>query len=926
MGHPTTGSSTGMGGTSATSSLPGNTTSTSSSGTHPNLASELAAGHSGAGLSRSPQGSSHPQNPFFSAGTSSVHTEGPHQSELPDRSVHQPALGSTQTGSGLTSHEGIGTGNHPTSGHGNEPSGVSTTDQGSHFGRDAAIGSGVAGSLSSFEHQGSQGHNQHGLGSGGVHYGSSSGSHQTAIANILDPNLNSTSRTGTESAHTHDHKHGGGAEEADTHHKDTGNVGRSAGLGQSTSSTSHDPVGSEVSGPTSAGHHNVARDGAMGPAGAGLIGHEMGKDYPSHSSHTPGMDSTSRQGVESTSSGQGLGTQPGTSGTGIRPRTGGLIGHPTGTSSQEPLYARDNDPSSHTARNVGLGAGAVGAAGLAGHEYGKERDPTHSNVGSTTQPSASVHDNTSSSEHGVFGGHDSSHSSTTHASTEHHDSSTSKHHPGEKAGVAAGGAALAEHEREGHRSSTTSSTTGPAPNTSGPHKHDCKFSFPLVQISSLTALGLNKLDPRVDHKAGISDESTSKTTDDKHHSGRDAAIAGGAGTAAYKFDEKHHGHRVTDPNDSALTEADFDAQGKRITHARSNAEPALEKLEATVPGHGTHGHERIGDARETPAIQGHHDSHHKGSAAAVGAGALAGEQAATHRHGNSNPATDRGFAEADTDQMGRPISHAHSQGAAGLASQQSTLPQHQHQHETVPGVSDTRRYTETDTGPDGRPIQGARSNAPAALSSIEHGPSHSATEQSSHTGRDAAALGTAGVVAEHEQQKHTGTHPHDKEVAGQVGQTSYSTPHDPATQYGRKHEGLVGASSTPHSSEATHPGRDVTASTGGATALESHEGRGKGFSPSDAGIGSSGYDNTTSGMGYQRTADDSHGHTKLHKEPPMGVQQELAGGHGSGGGMTSGVPRDAGEREGMLREGERDVHGDTGVANARAAGTMPGAF
>jgi len=135
---------------------------------------------------------------------------------------------------------------------------------------------------------------------------------------------------------------------------------------------------------------------------------------------------------------------------------------------------------------------------------------------------------------------------------------------------------------------------------------------------------MNKLDPRVNNAADHSSDSSSKTHDDKHHLGRDAAIAGGATGAAYKFDESRHPHRVTDSNDPALTEADFDAQGNRITHPRSNAEPALEKLEDTVSGHHSgsrnpSSHEGLGSTSHTSGMT------HPGRdvTAMGGAGALA---------------------------------------------------------------------------------------------------------------------------------------------------------------------------------------------------------------------------------------------------------------------------------------------------------------
>ena len=120
-------------------------------------------------------------------------------------------------------------------------------------------------------------------------------------------------------------------------------------------------------------------------------------------------------------------------------------------------------------------------------------------------------------------------------STPGHNTSSTGHHLGRDAAVA-GGVGGAAYEAEKHHGT---SSTGPAPNTAGPHKQDW----------------MNKLDPRVDAKqeTATTGSTTHHTADPAHHGsstkdhhvGRDAAVTGGVGGAGYEAGKHHHNDNTT---------------------------------------------------------------------------------------------------------------------------------------------------------------------------------------------------------------------------------------------------------------------------------------------------------------------------------------------------------------------------------------------
>ncbi|CZR66004.1 uncharacterized protein PAC_15904 [Phialocephala subalpina] len=433
-------------------------------------------------------------------------------------------LGSATGHTGATAEQPLGSSTGYGSAQGNN------TTSGYHLGRDAAA-LGTAGAVGEGIHHHRE--NECGLGSSGVTsgyntYGSSSGPHNTDTANLLDPNIGGGAST-LEDAHKHHPQHGGGAEAADKHHMGqdaaigaggAGAVGlaehernkhdndKTTGFGGSSTTTQPTSTTTSRTDPTLSSttgkDHHYGRDATIGAGGvgaAGLAAHEYGKH-----------DNERSTGIGNTSTT----TNPATSSSRIDPTA------PSTSSGKDHHYGRD----------AAVGAGGVGAAGLAAHEYGKHGNERSTGIGNT---STSTNPATTSS--------------TLRADPTSSSTSTGKdHHYGRDAAVGAGGvgaAGLAGHEYEKHHgdnttgtsglsqtSSGTSSLPGPAPNTAGPHSKDW----------------MNKLDPRVvanptmaqgnpQAESTLSSQKPSAETGgygagsntSGHHYGRDAAVAGGVG-------------------------------------------------------------------------------------------------------------------------------------------------------------------------------------------------------------------------------------------------------------------------------------------------------------------------------------------------------------------------------------------------------------
>ncbi|KAG0648880.1 hypothetical protein D0Z07_4630 [Hyphodiscus hymeniophilus] len=439
-------------------------------------------------------------------------------------------------------------------------------------------------------------------------------------------------------------------------------------------------------------------------------------------------------------------------------------------------------------------------------------------------------------------------------------------HLGRDATVGAvGGAGAYEAGKHHHGTDTgvggTSSST-----TAGPH-------------SSNVA---NKADPTVD-----SDRSKD------HHYGRDAGIAGGVGGAAYEADKYQQKH------------------DKDLTHAEREAKKE-------------HKHELKEEKREHKEEK-HQHKESKG-----------GLLSFLHRDKSKK------YTKEEEDEFDRQErehnSHKGRDALGGAAVGGAAYEADKHHRDHTSGVeADTNKALPTAPGNHGIGTGAGTQNALA-------GDNTTSTSSGHHLGRDAAAVGGAGALGEHEHNTHSGTtgsgvnatpldqkprgtdlgdklhgvernrgvqgstgFPH--ESAGSVGHGNTSSGLTGGNQYDNTSSGLTG-SSQGHSS---HLGRDA-AGVGAAGALGEHEHRkhetttgqqpslgtqAQNFPTTDAHSSSqdpkysgAGYD--SSNTGFQSGAGSER--NRLHKDPP------------------------AGHPAAQAMQGEENLNRDTGVANAHGQG------
>ncbi|KAF2660028.1 hypothetical protein K491DRAFT_712072 [Lophiostoma macrostomum CBS 122681] len=289
----------------------------------------------------------------------------------------------------------------------------------------------------------------------------------------------------------------------------------------------------------------------------------------------------------------------------------------------------------HHGRDAALGAGALGATGLAGHQASKPRDQTRDNsaLGTTqSQPPPPV-----------FG-----------SQKEFQTQPQSEHHYGRDAGLAgagaaaAGGAYYASQRGDNADSGPASSTIGPhksnvanvldprvkpdpalqkqretgptyedpATRTVGPHSSNvANIVDPRVQpdpskqkqhVTSGPHQSdtLNRLDPKADDKTG---------TGDKHHYGRDAAVAGGAGAAGYGAYEAAKGydqHRSTQPS-ASMTEQRYDPTATSAHDPSQTSQHYYGRDAALAGGAGAAGAGLVAHERNQPSqLAGTQQPHH----------------------------------------------------------------------------------------------------------------------------------------------------------------------------------------------------------------------------------------------------------------------------------------------------------------------------
>ena len=407
--------------------------------------------------------------------------------------------------------------------------------------------------------------------------------------------------------------------------------------------------------------------------------------------------------------------------------------------------------------NSGVGATGSGLGSSTGTGLGSST--TGTGLGSSTTGTRSGFDSTTTGS----------------ASDPYGSSSTGTgHHHGRDAALGAGAGAAGVGAYEAGRGGAQSGSTGPAPNTAGPHKSDM----------------LNKLDPRVDSDLSkqqsnsgtsvggttttgpgshlgssttgtSSDPYGSSTTGTGHHTGRDAALAGGAGAAglgAYEA-EKHH-HTGNDPSGTS-------GLGSSTTSG--------------APHHSHH--------------QGHHDrqqhasEHHLGrDAGLAGAGTAAAYEAERH-HGHPTqsstiPSTTGGMTSSSRDPLtsghGNQTGTGHHLGRdAGLAGAggvgayeaEKHLGHHDTAGERLAGSGHHPNTTSSmGTG------TGSLTNDPT-LSGTQSGTTGTG-HRDHHLGRD-AALGAGAGGAAYEADKH---HHNKHDPTSTTGVTGSQ---DPQHHYGR---------------------------------------------------------------------------------------------------------------------------------------------
>jgi hypothetical protein len=172
-------------------------------------------------------------------------------------------------------------------------------------------------------------------------------------------------------------------------------------------------------------------------------------------------------------------------------------------------------------------------------EHGRHHDDRSSGHDNTTA-STTTTTTTTTGHHGL-----KSHGTAAN-DTSNLGSSTTGHHHGRDAALGAGAGAAGVGLAHRGRDDTTSS---PSYDQSGTTTHDSTHGAP-HEKEGLMAKLTSKL---TGHKSADHETGTHGSTTDSSHTGRDAALVGGAGTAAYGAEKHHHGSSsATDPTTHGL--------------------------------------------------------------------------------------------------------------------------------------------------------------------------------------------------------------------------------------------------------------------------------------------------------------------------------------------------------------------------------------
>jgi hypothetical protein len=328
------------------------------------------------------------------------------------------------------------------------------------------------------------------------------------------------------------------------------------------------------------------------------------------------------------------------------------------------------------------------------------------------------------------------------------------------------------------------------------------------------------------------------------HKGRDALAGGAVGAGAYEA-EKHHQHG-TDTNKPLPT-----APGNHGIGTGAGTQNAL------ISGPGEVGFHRAGDGELNTAsgvgagsntgygnpsnTTGQHHLGRDGAIGAGGAGALAAGEHEHNKHGHEVPLSEKpvgtdlgdklhgvernrgvpgptgypgqeGYGSTTgTSGVGSTGQHHYGRDAAAVGGA-GALAEHEHRKHEGVGSSGVGNQSSGLTG----------DNATGQHYGNQTGFTGSNTSgQQHHLGRDAAAVGGAGALAEHEHHKHEGQ---DSNVSGNQQSTLPTRNRSEATDQSGNPIGSSAISSQGAQGEQHHLGRDAAAGAG-AAGLAEHEHR-----------------------------------------------------------------------------------------------------
>merc|ERR1712230_202364 len=265
------------------------------------------------------------------------------------------------------------------------------------------------------------------------------------------------------------------------------------------------------------------------------------------------------------------------------------------------------------------------------------------------------------------------------------------------------------------------------------------------------------------YSAGSTQRSAVDPTSDHskdHHYGRDAAVAGGVGTAAYAAGRHHNQSESTDP--SRVHGASTTTQDPYSTSStqRSADDPAMDRSK----------------------------DHHYGRDAAVaggaaGVGGAAYEADKHHREKELAKAQKEAEKEHKHDMKQAEKDHKHDVKRAEKHAEK----EHKHHEKKKGGLlsflhrDKSKKYSAEEEAEFDRQEREHKAGREFPLGHSKHdsgytdknSPTHATSQHQPghHTGRDAAAIGGAGLVGEHEYRKREGTAGHQSGLTGSQGQS-----------------------------------------------------------------------------------------------------------------------------------------------------------